>query len=324
MPKRHHYVPVTYLRNFTDQRGRVYVYRKDDPEKPLPLRPQEAGLERYYYSQFADDGTRDDDQLEAAFNLFENLWPSIVEGLSSRQAEFRNSDYLIAFMAMSRVRVPAFRDAIELQLARSVGNHAKLLYKAGELAPLPEGHEDLLEKLLVSIDPQKSIEAMAHLARPIGMLLAHLEMEAVHNQTGIPFITSDNPLIYFDPTVPESRMLPYTVLPQGPVEALFPVTPNLLVRAHSRFSGHGVQHRDTDNARWVRRVNRLTAKFAYKAVFASTAEVATLVRTHASKSPVLEFHEEDVASGGILAFSQFVFGKRPIKTPWRRPSKLGD
>jgi hypothetical protein len=35
MAKRHHYVPVTYLRNFTDASGHLLVFRKDEPERPF-------------------------------------------------------------------------------------------------------------------------------------------------------------------------------------------------------------------------------------------------------------------------------------------------
>lgn len=56
MPKRHHYVPVTYLKNFCDGSGQLQVFRKDDPARPFRQRPESTGFERYYYSQFDDEG----------------------------------------------------------------------------------------------------------------------------------------------------------------------------------------------------------------------------------------------------------------------------
>jgi Protein of unknown function (DUF4238) len=54
--KRHHYIPITYLKNFTDNAGRVFAYRKDEVEPPLYLAPSEIAFERYYYSQPLPDG----------------------------------------------------------------------------------------------------------------------------------------------------------------------------------------------------------------------------------------------------------------------------
>jgi hypothetical protein len=49
--KRHHFIPITYLNKFTDTEGKVFAYRKDDPETALHLRPDAIAFERYYYSQ---------------------------------------------------------------------------------------------------------------------------------------------------------------------------------------------------------------------------------------------------------------------------------
>jgi Protein of unknown function (DUF4238) len=69
--KRHHYIPITYLNNFTDAGGRVFAYRKDAPETPLHLRPSEIAFERYYYSQPLPGGWRDNNSLEDGFSTIE-------------------------------------------------------------------------------------------------------------------------------------------------------------------------------------------------------------------------------------------------------------
>jgi hypothetical protein len=66
--KRHHYIPITYLKNFTDNAGRVFAYRKDEVEPPLYLAPSEIAFERYYYSQPLPDGGRDNNTFEDFFS----------------------------------------------------------------------------------------------------------------------------------------------------------------------------------------------------------------------------------------------------------------
>lgn len=104
MAKRHHYVPITYLRNFTDSSGKLLVFRKDEPGRPFAQRPESTGFERYYYSQIAHDGTRDDDRLEGLFSNVETPWPTIVEALLRRETMFDAAPHIITFLALMRVR----------------------------------------------------------------------------------------------------------------------------------------------------------------------------------------------------------------------------
>ncbi len=106
MPKKHHYVPVTYLRRFTDGDGLLWVYRKDDPSRPFRQRPESTGFETHYYSQVGDDGVRDDSRLEALFSEMENPWAAIVEALADRQRVFATASSIIPFLALMRVRDP--------------------------------------------------------------------------------------------------------------------------------------------------------------------------------------------------------------------------
>jgi hypothetical protein len=52
-----------------------------------------------------------------------------------------------------------------------------------------------------------SLHAMSDLARGFGVILDHLGFEVLHNETDVSFLTSDNPVVCFDPTVPEGRVL---------------------------------------------------------------------------------------------------------------------
>lgn len=317
MPKRHHYVPVTYLRNFADASGYLQVFRKDDPTRPFRQRPESTGFERHYYSQSADDGSRDDGRLELIFSEIETNWPSIVAALSNREAMFAAAPHIITFLSLMRVRVPAFRDPAELHLGHSVHTEALLLHAAGELPPLPEGFPDLMEKIQISIDPQKSLEMMAGALDGMGKLFATLSFDVLHNATDQPFLTSDNPVIYYDPRVPTPAMRPYAISKDASrIELLFPVSTKMMLRGRSRPQRSNIGHRTVTDRRRISQINRLICRFGYRTIFATDTREASLIANTAALSPVVRLDRIPAPQGGYFSFGQFIFGPRPKKPKW--------
>ncbi len=167
---------------------------------------------------------------------------------------------------------------------------AQILNDAGRLPPPPEGHEDLFEKMEIAIDPHQSLIAMPEALSMIGELFAELSYDVLHNDSGVPFLTSDNPVIYFDPRIPDRQMLPYTVrLPEGPIELLFPVTPWMVLGGRSRPYRRDIAHKTVSQRQAVNRINRLISRFAYRTVFASSTGSERVVNENASVSPVPRF-----------------------------------
>jgi hypothetical protein len=65
-----------YLTQFSDEAGRLWAYRKDEPYKALHVRPSEIAFERYYYYSRPLDGGRDDNAIKDFFNPLEGEWSS--------------------------------------------------------------------------------------------------------------------------------------------------------------------------------------------------------------------------------------------------------
>jgi len=317
--KRHHYVPKAYLKFFCDEQGKVRVHLKDDPDKLIHQSPDNTGFHKYYYSQPLPDGGKDHNALENLFSELEAKWPPIVERLRRRENVNDSLEDIFAFIALQRVRVPASRDACETMRAEMVKATARLLDATGKLPPKPEGFEDIANHVEVSIDPHQSIHAMVDMIRGVGRVFHQIGIGALHNMTDIPFLTSDNPVIWFDPSVPEAKMRPYVLEIGGPVVLLFPVAPNLMIYGHSsmreRFAYDGFGNRELSERGSVKMMNRQICRFAYKAVFAHRAGQEALIRKHAGVSPVLRTKTISVKKGEII-FHQNVFGKRERKPKW--------
>jgi hypothetical protein len=317
--KRHHYVPKAYLRSFCDATGKLLVYRKDDSSRAIPLSPDNIAIQKHYYSQPTPDGGTNHNALEDCFSKIEEKWPGIVDRLHCRENVNDSLLEIFNFMALQRVRVPATRDVVERILAEYWIAAAQVLDPEGQLRPKPAGFEDILDHVEVAIDPHQSIHAMAPLIRGLGRVFDQMGFAALHNRTDVTFLTSDNPVVWFDPSVQDADLQPYVLRPGGPVMLLFPVSPSLVIVGDSskrnKFAVNGLDMADLSDRQLVKVINRQVCRFAYEAVFAQKAGHEKLIQKHASLSPVPQFSTLSKGKGKLIA-SQMVFGKREQKPKW--------
>ena len=313
--KNHHYVPICYLKGYVDRDGRVFAYRKDKPEPPLHMLPSEIAFERYYYSQPIPEGGRNN-SLEDFFSTIETTWPAVTDRMARREDVSSLIDDIAVFLTMMRVRVPAARDMAELSAAANIKATVRQLDAMGELPPKPVGAEDLLDHLVVPIDPTESLRAMGSMAEGFSKTFDRMGFEILHNETNISLISSDNPVVYFDPDTPEKQLRPYDAAPPKRIELLFPVNKRLVLRGHSDLFGKKyVRHRTLVRSDDVKRINKFVARFGYRFIFAADEHHAPLVKKYADWSPVLR-SEAIPHKGGTLIWHRTIFGARRPKPKW--------
>jgi hypothetical protein len=318
--KRHHYVPKAYLQFFCDADGKVHIHLKDDLARQIHQSPDNFAFHKYYYSQPLPGGGRDHDALENFFSQLEAEWPPLVKRLQRREAVDDDLDTVFQFVGLQRARVPAARDASERMAAAQLKADLLTLDAMGKLPPKPVEHPDILDSVEFSIDPHHSIHSMPARLRAMGDVLDRVGLGVLHNKTSTPFLTSDNPVVYFDPRMGEEELRPYTLDRVGGTAVLcFPITPDLMLYGHSckrdAFKRSGLRHGDLVKREMVDMMNRMTARFAYRAVFASAPGFESLVRCFAQKSPIVEstIVQKD---GGTLVRHDSVFGPRQPKPKW--------
>ena len=318
--KRHHFIPKAYMSSFCNEAGRVLVYRKNGNGQPLPVIPDATQFQRYYYSQPQPDGGTDNNKLEDFFCEFEGGWPLIVKRLEAREDINDSLESLFNFMALQRARVPACRDAVELALAATVKNMAKKMYRDGRFPALPKGSENLIDEMQISIDPHQSIHAMVSIIQGIGKIIDSVGWVIFHNDTSRPFLTSDNPVIWFDSSLPFSQQKPYTINPLGPVLVQFPISPTILLVGASEyrenFLHHGLVHADTSSDEWVEHVNAQTCRFGYEAVISNTGSQAELIAEFSEISPV-HASNSVMSNNASAVLHSFEFGSRSKKSKWK-------
>ena len=317
--KRHHYVPKAYLRPFCDETGKVLVYRKDNPSKAIPLAPDNTAFHKYYYSQPTPEGGTDHNFLEDFFSKTEEKWPGIVDRLFRREDVNDSLEDIFQFIALQHVRVPACRDVVEKVEGERTKAIARQLDVEGKLPPKPKGFEDILDHVEAPINPHLSIHAMPHLIEGIGQVFSRIGIGALHNKTTVPFLTCDNPAVWFDPSVLETDLKPYVIRPGGPLVLLFPVSPSLLIYGHTsileQFVSSSLGHADLVDVDFVEMINRQVCRFGYETIFVRSAGHEQLIREHAAVSPTVCFERISTSKGEVVT-SQMIFGKRERMPKW--------
>jgi Protein of unknown function (DUF4238) len=325
--KRHHFVAESYLTSFCNDDEKLCVYFKEKAGDFQFIRPDAIAFEKFYYSQPLPEGRRDNNSIEDFFSKIETKWRPLIQKIERGEVFSRDDEItLLEFALLHRVRVPAARDAAEKMLAERVKMESLHLLDTGAIPPPPKSLGNIQDVLQVAIDPHMSMHAMVGMAEGVATIFDAIGFEILENDTGEGFITSDNPVIYFDPTVSLSSMEPYNISrSQVEVEFMFPITPRFMLWGHSalrRTPGqyNSVPRRHLTDKGFVERANMLAARFAYRVVFSNVADHHPLIKRFAGRSPVASVAHMKTSRGrGVHIRS--TFGKREVKPKWKGSSQ---
>jgi len=307
--KRHHYVPVTYLKGFCDNTGRVVAYRKDEPDKPLYLGPTEIAFERYYYSQPLPEGGQENHRFEDLFASVETHWPRALTAAHTGTFDPEVLHWLYAFMTMMRARVPAARDFHESAMVLKMRLEVQALAEVGKLPSELVRYEHELDTVDIAVNRHRTIATMSDDMRRFADTTLYLGFEILLNETPLDFISSDNPVAYFDPSISGTRNVPYDV--DRKVELYFPLDARTLLRGSHRLRAHGHVprvRRLAEEAR-VRAINRTIAQFGYRFLFAKSRAHDALA--YAATSPVLDADVRRPREREVEIHLKHKFGPRP-------------
>jgi hypothetical protein len=119
-PKQHHYIPETYLDQFCDSNGVLWVHDKWSG-KSFPSRPPSVLKEKLYYAQPDHKNKVWNQNIENFFSEeIETFWPETVRLIQSGPKNLKELHNLYMWMYSLRVRVPNCRKAVEYSLQEQV------------------------------------------------------------------------------------------------------------------------------------------------------------------------------------------------------------
>lgn len=283
--KRHHYVPVTYLRGWAGGDENVLAYPADTPGKCLRVKPDEIGFEKYYYSIEREDGSRDHDSFEDLFGSVESHWPEVLAALEAGMIGPGEAHWLYSMMTLMRTRGPAARTFNESVMAVEMRTGIKVFADLGKLPEKLVQYEDQLDTVPIAVNPQQTLARMSGDMKRFGDLMRPLGFEVIVNETESPFITSDNPVAYYDAADPGIR-IPY--YESQSLELYFPLTGTHVLHGSPKLLRQGPlpRFRGVRDPSRVKAINRITARFAYRFGFARDNSAADLIKQHSGTSPV--------------------------------------
>ena len=308
--QRHHFISVAYMNGFTDERGKVYVYRSEVPGDPRASSPRSVGFERYYYSQKLPEGGQENHRFEDLWSTVETVWPETVRALADRRLSPAISFNVMGMQTIMRARVPATRERHAHMLEAKLRTETQIAEEFGLLPPELERYAGQFDTVPIGINPHQTLAAMQEEFKAFGNLCFQLGFEVLHNKTDTPFITSDNPVCSYNPDQPLHSRTPYDH--SSEVELIFPVSSSMLIRASSKRRPANMisRHRDLSDVRKVRLLNRTIAQFSYRMTIAKDRSSDDLIRAHASLVPTLAI---EVRKRGKEAdiICRDVFAQRP-------------
>lgn len=172
-----------------------------------------------------------------------------------------------------------------------------------------------LDRVPVGINPEQSLANMLEDIVGSGDLAFRMGFEVLHNKTGSPFLTTDNPVCFYDPNQSAHARTPYPE--SGEIELIFPIDAGMVLRGSTRLRpvNSVVRHRVLSDKAKVRKINRTVAQFGYRLYIARDRSCDDLVRQYAATVPTVHVNAE-VEPGHLRMIWRHLFGQRPILSPY--------
>ncbi len=219
-PKRHHYLPVSYLNRFTTEgteQGKLWVY--DIKQRQFRIQtPHNTGVQSYYNAVLQDDGTRNY-EIEKSFSQIEGDARAVIHKIEEReQIDERDRGVLSLFVAAQNLRVPEFEDEVAktiegplrmagqmsfATLERAKDTLAKFEKDTG--APLGATAEQMMEYFqrdtyTLEFHRNESLRMMVNLMGDMAKHFARMDWMFFHAPKDRTFITTDSPFCVMQPT----------------------------------------------------------------------------------------------------------------------------
>ena len=300
--KRHHYNPRFYLEGFADPHNEPYiwVYEKGNPNI-IKATSRNIAVKKHYYSVATSEGEKDSEVFENALSELEGRAAPIFQKIRNHESLNGQERSLFSiFLAFTMTRVPSHRENIERATAESIKKMEMIL------AANPAGFKSMIEKFErdrgnkigmsaeefrkfmlegrydITTDPQFSLRMIPTMAKSLAPIFFKMKWAFLEATGDYKFVTSDNPLSYFDPTHDPKSFFGVGLLNKN-VEITFPISKDLMfLGMWKNFEGD----KRLSN-KCIRDMNRRTVISALRFVFASQYSdgLNRLVQKHKESVP---------------------------------------
>jgi hypothetical protein len=329
-PKQHHYIPETYLQNFCDENGALWLYDKWE-RRSFSSGPRGVLKQHFYYAQPDHDRKLWNHNIEKFFSSkVEAEWPSTVLLIQRGPNTVRELAHLYMFLYAMRVRVPNCRKAVEYILQQSVRVVSGLIREkdllveesriVAQINKALNTNFKCMDELYdagiinITIDPHRSLLAMADIARGFSLVVSALQLRFIRNCTAVDFNCNDNPVIYFPAGQQPYSCAPYRYRPSEPFEFFFPITKRCCLYHNSTdpIPAQQIVATETKDLTLVTRINSFVSAFADRYVVSSKQlDASEIPAPNRCPRPVVYRVPQ---TRGTLLHAQYEMGQ-PLRLP---------
>ena len=304
-PRKHHYLPQFYLRGFSiDRRGLFQLEKASANHYGCQIKDIAAIRD---YHELDGEGTSDPYALEKKLAELEGLQAShlqgaLLEGISLDHHRLN----LIELLSVMRMRVPAVKEHIDQSYGGAVRATALALQRTGRLPKPPEGFEEALrvENLNIEVLNWKCLEVMFRMGtnEKILGILSNMRATLYRAPFGARFITSDQPVALYHPTLSRSAY------GAGPatlgIELSFPLSSRALLRLDHVKQPHAERVASSEE---VTEFNRRTIVMAQSYAYTGEAPERAVAAIRSAGNTFAGFRHENFDAGReFLQIHRFV------------------
>lgn len=203
-PRKHHYLPQFYLRNFSENEKQVVQFEKTKEARSFGTSIGDAAAVRDYH-RIDHDEAEDPFALERFLSQVEGIQASLLNEVINKGVESSSLDRgdLVFFISLMRLRVPPVKRFFESSLREIVRSTGHILSRKGKLPSPPAGLEKELspENWNITISNWKILHHMFLLAVDTDVLsiLERMNISILRTNGQDKFITCDQPVAEFHP-----------------------------------------------------------------------------------------------------------------------------
>ena len=213
-PKRHHYLPQFYLKNFCKD-GFLWVYDRDNDEYRQQT-PINTAVKKKYYTAIGLDG-KSHNEIEFVLANIEGETKHIIEKIIEKKfIDLEEKCILAIFIAFLYVRVPEFEMEINELTEKFFKRYNKLAIPNEKQAEIiikqfaeTKDQENLSPKKMldfvrnenyrIKFSREHSLSLMYALAREFPLIFIQMDWQIWYSSKNSSFITSDNPFVVTRP-----------------------------------------------------------------------------------------------------------------------------
>lgn len=269
-PVKQHYVPQTYLRNFTDSSGFIHTYRHEN-KKFIKQTPKNTAFQKNFYT-IENEGNKDYTIEKILAENVDNLYNPLINKISRNEQLTAQERYdLSLFITIQYLRTPHQRETLNDTTADLYKHIAgmTLNYGASQGDLDPKRVQDMLDndEIDVTVPKDFSLKFMLDFSEKMTDMIYKHQFIIAEASSKSEFITSDNPYCM----IKEKWSGDYEGFGIYNTKKCFPLSPKYLLVLQSpknyKFDNkiHYIKHGKKD----VRRLNMLTAYWSHDFVYSS-------------------------------------------------------